>query len=52
MAYLRQGPGRSKITVDNKCLQQVEHFDFLGCKISYEYEKDNQQELENFAQLL
>ena len=52
MAYLRQGPERSKITVDNKYLQQVQLFDFLGCIISYEDEKDIQQELENFAQLL
>jgi hypothetical protein len=38
--------------VDNKCSQPAQHFDFLGCKISYEDEKDVQQELENFVQLL
>jgi len=48
MAYLRQGPERSKIIVDNKCLH-VQHPNSLGCEISYEDEKDIEQELENFA---
>jgi len=52
MAYLRKGPERSKIIVGNKCLQQVQHFSYLSCKIPYEDEKNIQQELENFSQLL
>ena len=28
-----------KIVVDNKCLQQVKNFKYLGCEISYENNK-------------
>jgi hypothetical protein len=38
--------------VDNKCLQEVKNFKFLGCEISYENEGDIQQKLAKFAQTL
>jgi hypothetical protein len=47
-----QDPVRCKIIVDNKCLQQVKNFKYLGCKISYENEKYIQQKLAKFAQIL
>jgi hypothetical protein len=34
--FLGQIPVRSKIVVDNKCLQQVKNFKFRGCEISNE----------------
>jgi len=52
MAFSRRDPARSKIIVDNKCLQQVRNFKYLGCKISYENGKDIQQKQANFAQML
>ena len=39
MAFLGQDPLRSKIVVDDKCLQQVKNFKHFGCEISYENEK-------------
>jgi hypothetical protein len=42
MTFLRQ---------DNKCLQ-VKNFIYLGCKISYKNEKDIQQKVAKFAQIL
>jgi hypothetical protein len=39
-SFLGQVPGRCKIVVDNKCLQQVQNFKYFGCKISYENVKD------------
>jgi hypothetical protein len=39
MAFLRQDPVICKIFVENKCLQQVRNFKYLGCEISYGNEK-------------
>jgi hypothetical protein len=52
MAFLGQDPVTRKIFVENKCLQQVRNFKYLGCEISYENEKDIQQKLTKFAQIL
>jgi hypothetical protein len=38
--------------VDNKCLQQANYFKYLSCEICYENEKDIQQEVGKFAQIL
>ena len=40
MTFLGKGPVGCKIIVDNTYLQQPKNFKYLGCKISYEYEKD------------
>jgi hypothetical protein len=39
-AFLGQEPVKCKIVADNKCLQQVKIFKYLGCEISYENEKN------------
>jgi hypothetical protein len=52
MLCLGQDQVRSKIIVDNKCLQQVKNFKYLGCEISYEDGKDIQQKLAKFVQML
>ena len=52
MAFLGQDPVRCKIIVDNKCLQQVKDFKYLSCEISDENEKDFQQKVAKFAQIL
>jgi hypothetical protein len=49
ISFLGQGPVRCNIVVDNKCLQQVNNFKFLGCGISYKNEGDIQQKLTKFA---
>jgi hypothetical protein len=38
--------------VNNKCLQQVNNFRYLGCDFFYQNEKDIQQKLEKTAQIL
>jgi hypothetical protein len=50
MALLGQDAVRRTIIVNNGCLQQVRNFKYLGCKISYENEKDIEPKLANFAQ--
>ena len=52
MVILEQGPLRCEIVVDNKSLQQLTNFKCLGYEISYENEKDIQQKLAKFSQLL
>lgn len=39
VAFLGQDPLRYKITVDNKCLQQVKSFKYLGCEICFKMKK-------------
>jgi len=38
--------------VDNKCLQQVKNFKYLGRKISYENGKDVPQKLAKYAKIV
>jgi hypothetical protein len=52
MEFLRQDQVRSKIVVNNKCLQQINNFQYLGCEIFYQNEKDIQQKLARLAQIL
>jgi len=52
MAFLGQDPVRCKIVMGNKCLQQVKNFQYPCSEISYENEKDIQQKLAKFAQIL
>jgi hypothetical protein len=51
MEFLGQEPVRCKIVVDNKCLQQVRNFKYLGCEICYENKKDIQQKLTKYWEL-
>jgi hypothetical protein len=51
IAFLGQDPAICKIIVNNECLQ-VNNFEYLRCEISYENEKDIQQKLAKFAQIL
>jgi hypothetical protein len=40
MAFCGPEPIRNKIVIDNKIKQQVNVFNYLGCSLSYEGEKD------------
>jgi len=48
MAILRQDQIRSKIIVNNKCLQEINNFKYLDCEFFYQNEKDIQQKLARF----
>ena len=55
IAFVGKDPVRRKIVVDNKCLQQVNNFKCLGCKIAYENKKNSTtskicSNIENFKQ--
>jgi hypothetical protein len=51
IAFLGQHSVRCKIGVD-KCLQEVKNLKYLGCEISYKYEKFIQQKLAKFSEIL
>jgi phage major head subunit gpT-like protein len=48
MAFLGQQPVHSKIVIENKILEQVNTFNYLGCHVSYEGEKDIQDIITKF----
>jgi hypothetical protein len=52
MVFLGRDPVRCKIVVNNKCLQQIKNFKHPGFEISYENEKNIQQQVAKFAKIL
>jgi len=52
VARLGQDQVSCKTAVDDKCLQEEKNFKYLGCEISYGNEKDVQQQLSKFDQIL
>jgi len=52
MSFLEEDPVISEMIVGNKCLQQAKNFKYLGCEISYGNEKDIQQKIAKFTQIL
>ena len=52
MAILGHDPVRCKITADGKCWQHVNNFKYLGFEISYKSERDIEQKLATFAQIV
>jgi hypothetical protein len=52
MAFKGTEPIRSKIVIDNRILEQVNTFIYLGCNISYPEEKYINSKITNFLQIL
>jgi hypothetical protein len=52
MAFEGTEPIRNKIVIDNKILEQVNTFTYLGCNISYQEEKDIHSKITKFLQIL
>jgi hypothetical protein len=52
MAFKGTEPIRSKIVTDNRILEQVNTFTYLGCNISYQGEKDIHFKITKFLQIL
>jgi len=51
MAFKGRGPVRTKIVIDNKIVEQVNLFNYLGNIISYEGELDIDNKLNNFLKI-
>jgi len=43
---------RTKIIINDETLEQVSHFTYLGCSISYKFSNDVEFKLTKFLQLL
>jgi hypothetical protein len=48
MAFEGKHPRRFKIVIDNNVIEQVSHFNYLGCDVSYKYDADLQIKLNKF----
>ena len=48
MAFKGKDPIRSKIVIEDKILEQVSDFKYLGCEISFKYDKDIEQKVNKF----
>lgn len=51
MAFKGKNPVRSKIIVNGNILEQVSHFNYLGCDISFNYEKDIEKKVNRFQMI-
>jgi hypothetical protein len=43
---------RTKIIINDETLEQISHFAYLGCSISYQFSNDVEFKLANFLQLI
>ena len=43
---------RTKIIINDETLEQVSHFTYLGCSISYQFSNDKEFKLAKFVQLI
>ena len=51
MAFKGRDPVRTKIVIDNKIIEQVNMFNYLGNMISYEKEMDTDKKLHNYLKI-
>jgi hypothetical protein len=51
MAFKGRDPIRSKIVIENKILEQVNSFNYVGNLISYENEVDIDNKLNNYLRI-
>jgi hypothetical protein len=52
MAFSGKDPVRSKICISNKTLEQVNTFNYLGCTLCYEDEKDMPAKISKFVKMI
>jgi hypothetical protein len=52
MAFSGKDPVRNKICINNKMLEQVNTFNYLGCTLSYECEKDMPSKIYKFVKTI
>lgn len=48
MAFSGKNPLRAKIIIDDQMIEQVSHYKYLGCDISYGYDKDIEYKINQF----
>ena len=48
MAFQGRNPVRSKIIIEDSILEQVSHFQYLGCDITYKHDQDVDKKIQKF----
>jgi hypothetical protein len=51
MTFKGKFPVRSKINIDNCPLEQVKHFNYLGCDVTYDQDEDVNNKLHKFKNI-
>ena len=51
MAHHGKFPTRSKIVIDNKLIERTNHFNYLGCDITYDRDKDIENKINKFQSI-
>ena len=51
MAFLGSNPIRTKIVIEDQVLEQVSHFKYLGCDITYDEDKDIINKVNTFQRI-
>ena len=51
MAFKGKEPVKTKLVINNKPIEQIQHFTYLGCDITYDYEHDVQKKLHKLQHL-
>jgi hypothetical protein len=51
MAFKGRDPARTKIVIDNKIVEQVKSFNYIGNMISYERKLDIDNKLNNYLKI-
>jgi hypothetical protein len=52
MAFSGKDPVRSKLCINNKTVEQINTFNYLGCILSYEGEKDTPSKITKFVKTI
>jgi hypothetical protein len=52
MAFSGEDPVRNRICINNKTLEQINTFNYLGCILSYEGEKDMPSKISKFIKTI
>ena len=51
MAFKGKYPVKTKIVINNSTLEEVSHFKYLGCAVSYESEYDIREKINIFRNI-
>ena len=51
MAFIGDEPGKSKICIDNTCLEQIRHFNYLGRDFTYDQDRDIENKVTYFTRM-
>lgn len=51
MAFVDQTTGKTRIVIRKRTLEQMTHFNCLGCGVTYDYGNDSERKLNNLSRI-